>query len=160
MHLLAGMHLALFEEPASLTDMLQGWGTVAGVIVAAAALLLGIQQNRRGQRAIRAAKEDPATTLKRRIERVTLAFVEAAELMDELQRDLEAQQAVRQALIAKAEEQQQLLAVNEEQAEKIRQILVSETKSNLRAEQRREWMFAALGLVMSIPIGILINLIT
>ncbi|MBF8192086.1 hypothetical protein ITP53_41690 [Nonomuraea sp. K274] len=79
--------------------------------------------------------------------------------MDDLRRDLEAQQVAREALITQAEEQQRLLEANEEQAERIRQILVGKTKATIRAERRQQWMFFALGMAMSIPIGVVINLL-
>ncbi|TLP66534.1 hypothetical protein [Microbispora triticiradicis] len=110
---------------------------------------------------VRAAKEDPVERLRRRISRVNDAFAKATTLMDELRRDLEAQQATREALLAEAERQQQLLAINEEEAEKIRQILTNETKETIRAERRREWLFFLLGFAASaaasVPIGIWVN---
>ncbi|MER7363302.1 hypothetical protein [Nonomuraea wenchangensis] len=101
---------------------------------------------------------DPAERLKRRVIAINATFSEAATLMSDLQRDLAAQQAAREVLVAQAEEQQRLLEVNEEQAEKIRQILIGETKATIRAERRQQWMFFALGVVVSIPIGVMINL--
>ncbi|MGV9380529.1 hypothetical protein ACWDRB_32275 [Nonomuraea sp. NPDC003707] len=104
------------------------------------------------------AAEDPAQALRDQIASVDKAFTEATRLMDNLRREFEAQEAARDALIAQAQEQQRLLEVNEEQAEKIRQILVGETKATIRAERHQQWMFFALGVVVSIPIGIMINL--
>lgn len=101
---------------------------------------------------------DPGERLQTRIEAVNEAFSEAATLMDELRRDVEAQQAVREALLVEAERQQKLLDIDREQAEKIRQILVGETEATIRAERRQQWMFFALGTLMSIPIGVAINL--
>ncbi|MEV6154938.1 hypothetical protein AB0L53_31815 [Nonomuraea sp. NPDC052129] len=112
-----------------------------------------------GRQQITHAAEDPGEALRHRLIQVNTAFAEAARLMDDLRRDLEAQQAAREALISQAEEQQRLLAIDQEQAEKIRQILVGETKATIRAERRQQWMFFALGVAMSIPIGVLINLL-
>ncbi|GIH98103.1 hypothetical protein [Planobispora takensis] len=103
--------------------------------------------------------EDPRQALRYRIDAVNTAFTEAARLMDDLKRDLAAQQAAREALLAQAEEQERLLEFNQEQAEKIRQILVGETKATIRAERRQQWMFFALGVLASIPIGVAINLL-
>ncbi|MFI7134391.1 hypothetical protein ACIBQ1_52600 [Nonomuraea sp. NPDC050153] len=105
------------------------------------------------------AREDPGQSLGRRVERVNAAFAEAASLMDDLRRDLEAQKAAREALLTEAEKQQSLLEVNEDQAEKIRQILVGETKATIRAERRQQWMFFGLGVAASIPIGVMINIL-
>ncbi|QYC42522.1 hypothetical protein Nocox_24595 [Nonomuraea coxensis DSM 45129] len=80
--------------------------------------------------------------------------------MDELERDIQAQQAASEALLTQAEEQESLLAINQEQAEKIRKIIVGETKATIRSERRQQWMFFAAGLLLSIPIGVLVNLIS
>ncbi|MEV4581887.1 hypothetical protein AB0K16_52510 [Nonomuraea jabiensis] len=110
------------------------------------------------------AAEDPSERLQRRIDRVNVAFAEAASLMDELQRDLEAQQLTRAALLEEAQRQQELLALNEEQAEKIRGILVHETRSTIRAERRQQMIYFIAGVVvsalLSIPIGIWVNSIS
>lgn len=112
-----------------------------------------------GRRRIKEAREDPGEVLRRRIKRVNVAFTEATALMDDLQRDLAAQQAAREELLSQGEEQQRLLAVDQEQAEKIRHILVGETKATIRAERRQQWLFFALGATISIPIGVAINLL-
>ncbi|UBU16652.1 hypothetical protein [Nonomuraea gerenzanensis] len=107
------------------------------------------------------AKEDPAEKLHRRVQAVNQAFAEAATLMDELQRDLEAQQATREALLAEAKHQQRLLELNKDEAENIRQILFGETKKTIRAERRRELVIFLAGVLLSaalsIPIGIWVN---
>ncbi|MFB4284874.1 hypothetical protein ACBJ59_57070 [Nonomuraea sp. MTCD27] len=105
-------------------------------------------------------RSDPGERLQTRIRAVNDAFAEAATLMDELRRDLEAQQTAREALLAEAERQQRLLEIDKEQAEKIRQILVGETKATIRAERRQQWMFFALGISMSVPIGVFVNWIS
>ncbi|WP_182909344.1 hypothetical protein [Microbispora sp. H13382] len=105
------------------------------------------------------AQPDPGQRLRNRIDGVNRAFTDVVRLMDDLRRDVEAQQAAREVLLTQAEEQQRLLSVNREQAEKIRQILVGETKATVRAERRQQWMFFALGVLVPIPIGVLINLL-
>ncbi|MFI6290434.1 hypothetical protein ACIBEJ_02560 [Nonomuraea sp. NPDC050790] len=105
-------------------------------------------------------RSDPGERLRTRIKAVNDAFTEAAILMDELRRDLEAQQTVREALLAEADSQQKLLEIDKEQAEKIRQILVGETKATVRAERRHQWMFFVLGISMSVPIGVFVNWIS
>ncbi|MGW0070342.1 hypothetical protein ACWDUI_23075 [Streptosporangium sandarakinum] len=79
--------------------------------------------------------------------------------MDELRRDLAVQQAAREELLVRAEKQQRLLAIDAEQAEKIRRILAGETTAMIRAERRQQWMFLTLGAFVSIPIGVAINLL-
>ncbi|MFI6509658.1 hypothetical protein ACIBCT_18790 [Streptosporangium sp. NPDC050855] len=116
---------------------------------------------RRQARRLVIAEEDPGQRLQHRIQSVNSAFAEATTLMDELRRDLEAQQAARATLLAEAEQQQRLLEINTEEAEKIREILVGETKATIRAERRREWMFFLLGFLASatasVPIGLWVN---
>ncbi|MEV4321463.1 hypothetical protein AB0J37_04470 [Microbispora rosea] len=113
----------------------------------------------RNLRRLGLADEHPSERLRRRISSVNRAFAEATALLDELQRDLAAQQAAREAVVAQAKEQERLLALNQEQAENIRQILLGETKATLREERRQQWMFFVLGVAASVPIGVLINLL-
>ncbi|MCF6466934.1 hypothetical protein FAF44_00700 [Nonomuraea sp. MG754425] len=137
------------------------WNIVWPWAISCTALLsISIWARRRETRArLAQVREDPGETLNRRVRLINGAFSDAAKLMEDLRRDLEAQQAVRELLIAQAEEQQRLLGVNEDQAEKIRQILIGQSEATVRAERRQQWMFFTLGLVASIPIGIMINLL-
>ncbi|GIH44958.1 hypothetical protein SAMN05421833_102465 [Microbispora rosea] len=137
------------------------------VIGAALAIVIGafiawaVADSRRLNRRVQQADEDPGERLRERIHNVNQAFGDAAALMDELRRDLEAQQAARESLLEEAERQQRLLNLNKDEAENIRRILVGETKATILAERRREWMFFGLGFVASavasIPIGIWVN---
>jgi hypothetical protein len=136
-----------------------GWLlSAAGVFTSALGMTLAIRGARISRRRQREAAEDPGERLRRRVDAVNASFNEAVSLMAELRRDLNAQQAARRKLISQAKEQERLLSVNEEQAENIRQILVGETKATIRAERRQQWMFFALGVAASIPIGIAINI--
>lgn len=101
--------------------------------------------------------EDPAERLKRRIRRVNEAFADAATLLDELRRDLEAQQIARERILAEAEHQQGLLELNRDEAEKIGKLITGETQATIRAGRRRDWMFFVLGIAVSVPVGILVN---
>ncbi|MEO3871417.1 hypothetical protein ABGB18_21600 [Nonomuraea sp. B12E4] len=137
------------------------WNIVWPLAISCVALSsISIWAYRRETRArLAQVREDPGQILNRRVEQIKGAFSEATTLMEDLRRDLEAQQAARESLIAQAEEQQRLLEVNEGQAEKIRQILIGETKATIRAERRQQWMFFVLGLAASIPIGVMINIL-
>jgi hypothetical protein len=135
------------------------WMPLAASIVIIATFAIMLINRQQARRRLAQAAEDPGQVLRDRISQVDAAFTEAASLMDDLRRDLEVQQATRDALVAQAEEQQRLLEVDQEQAERIRQILVGETKATIRAERRQQWMFFALGVATSIPIGIMINLL-
>ncbi|MFI9841604.1 hypothetical protein ACIHFD_31535 [Nonomuraea sp. NPDC051941] len=138
------------------------------VAIAAAIMVLPVYLVASGEGRTQAeedpAKEDPAQVLRRRVQAVNQAFTEAVALMDLLRRDLDAQQAAREALLAEAERQQRLLELNEEEAEKIRQILIGETKASIRAGRRRELRFFLAGILLSaalsIPIGIWVNSIS
>lgn len=131
---------------------------VAALLAVAVTLALAFWLDRLIGKRLAEAEEDPSERLRQRINRVNKAFVEAATLVDELRRDLDAQQAARQALLAEAARQQELLAISKEDAERIRHILVGETKATLKAERRMQWMFFALGATISIPISILTNI--
>ncbi|MFI6813247.1 hypothetical protein ACIBG7_12585 [Nonomuraea sp. NPDC050328] len=113
-----------------------------------------------GFEAQRRAAEDPGQKIQGRIQAVNDAFAETARLMSDLDREIRAQQAARLALIAEAEEQKNLLAINTDQAEGIRKIIIGQTDATVRTERRRQWMFFAFGLLVSIPIGIGINLVS
>ncbi|MBB4941233.1 uncharacterized membrane-anchored protein YhcB (DUF1043 family) [Streptosporangium album] len=137
---------------------------VGGLLLALALGAIGVAIRflwRRQARRLAIAEEDPGQRLRHRIQSVNSAFAEATTLMDELRRDLEAQQAARETLLVEAEQQQRLLEINTEEAEKIRQILVGETKATIRAERRREWMFFLFGFLASaaasVPIGLWVN---
>ncbi|MGV9308743.1 MULTISPECIES: hypothetical protein [unclassified Nonomuraea] len=80
-------------------------------------------------------------------------------MMDELRRDVQAQQEARDLPVRQAEEQQRLLEADAEQAEKIRQILLGETRKSIKAERRRQWGYILAGAVWSVPVGVAINLV-
>ncbi|MBG0826144.1 hypothetical protein HS048_36370 [Planomonospora sp. ID91781] len=148
----------LIAEPQLRT--LPGYVVIIGVFAIATAQVHIVRITITAQRRMLAATgQDLSERLRERAKAVNAAFTEAARLMEDLQRDLAAQQAAREALLAQTEEQQRLLEVNEEQAEKIRQILVGETKATIHAERRQQWLFFALGVFASIPIGVAINLL-
>ncbi|MEU4407294.1 hypothetical protein AB0F88_22455 [Streptosporangium sp. NPDC023963] len=147
----AVVHFALFAEVLS-------WALpTVGVLSAGVVLMLAVDVARGRRQRLAQAEEDPGEALRRRVERVNEAFVEAAALMADLQRDLAAQQAAREELIAQAEEQQQLLTVDQEQAKNIRLLLIEGAKEANRAERGQQWMFFLLGTLVSVPIGVAIN---
>ncbi|MGV9383354.1 hypothetical protein ACWDRB_46595 [Nonomuraea sp. NPDC003707] len=100
-----------------------------------------------------------AHPLKPRVEAVTAAFAEASQLMAELQHDLELQQAAHQILAEAVDEHQNFLDVNHEQAQKIREIVLSDIHANRRGDRRQQWLFFILGVAVSIPIGVVINVL-
>ncbi|WP_203886615.1 hypothetical protein [Planotetraspora kaengkrachanensis] len=133
-----------------------GWAACFAFVWGVAALMAR-EDIARAKLALARAEEDPRERLQRRVARVNSLFTEATALMDDLRRDLEAQQATRQALLEETEHQQHLLEVNKDEAEKIRKLFVGETEKSIRAARLREWMFLLIGLAASIPIGLLVN---
>ncbi|MEV7969024.1 hypothetical protein AB0O34_23980 [Sphaerisporangium sp. NPDC088356] len=136
------------------------WTLITVVLFVVVVVALGMRSLNRREAFLIQALEDPGERLRSRVRRVNLALYEAVSLMDELQRDLRAQQAARDRLSSEAEEQARMLSLNREQAEAIRQVLVGETKATIRAEWRRELKFFAAGLLLSVPIGVFVNLIS
>lgn len=131
----------------------------AGIFASTLGTVLAIRAYRISRRRQQEAAEDPGERLQRRADAVNASFKEAISLMADLRRDLDAQQAARKKILNEAKAQQRLLSVNAEQAENIREILVGETKATISAERRTQWLFFALGAVVSIPIGVAINLL-
>ncbi|MEV4551904.1 hypothetical protein ACI2LC_18715 [Nonomuraea wenchangensis] len=134
-------------------------------VMAALGAMTYIAQNALGSaKRLRQASEDPAEVLRRRIQDVNRAFRDASRLMHDLQRDLAAQQAARESIVADAEHHQRLLQLDKDQADNIRQILLGETKTTIRAARRRELGIFVAGLILSaalsIPIGIWVNSIS
>ncbi|MFG2076950.1 hypothetical protein [Nonomuraea maritima] len=154
-----GMGLLLQHVPA-VRPVLGRW-VIIGVLVTSviAACWLAYWRHKKTIRELGFSPADQPARLRHQISRVNSAMTEAAELMDNLQRDLAAQQAARETLIAEAEHQQRLLEVNKVEAEKIRLIIVGETKRSLRTQRFREWGFFLAGLALAVPINILSDLI-
>ncbi|MEO3857808.1 hypothetical protein [Acrocarpospora sp. B8E8] len=152
--------IPIAEEPVQLLPRWAQWYYLGGITLVVAiwlAFLLYRRDTEAYRRALEQVGRNPSDRIQDRIDAVHRSFSEAATLMDQLRRDVEAQQAAREALIAQAEEQQLFLAVDQEQAERIRQILVGETKKTILAERRREYTFLLAGLLASIPIGFFVN---
>ncbi|MEQ4722552.1 hypothetical protein [Nonomuraea sp. B19D2] len=135
----------------------EGWiwvGIMAVVLLVTQARSTWIRQKAKEQSLV-----DPHERLRTRIEAVNKAFTEAATLMDELQRDLTAQEAARRQLVAEAEHQQHLIGMNREEAEAVRRLILGETRADIARQRRDQWVFFMLGAVVSIPIGVVINLL-
>ncbi|WP_378786554.1 hypothetical protein ACFMQL_20415 [Nonomuraea fastidiosa] len=133
----------------------------AGAVAATSAVSLYKQISKeldRHEAALKEAERPPAERLRELNDEVAASMANTADAMDRLVRELESQKAVAEATIAEGEERARWLEINKDEAEKMRQLLVGETKAALRAEGRKQWWFFALGLLGSIPIGIMINL--
>ncbi|MEU7913463.1 hypothetical protein [Microbispora bryophytorum] len=117
----------------------------------------GLAIELRYRRRLEHVAEDPSERIRRRIRAVNTAFADAVTLMQELQRDFEAQQLLREKLQAEADHQQRLLELSREEAEEIGRLMTSETKASVRAERRRAWMFFALSVAASVPVGVWVN---
>lgn len=131
----------------------------------------------RARRRDRSAANDPIAELTRRSERFQEAYDEFADYLEKVQqvineqkatrdgliaqaeRVIDEQKAARDALLAQVEEQQRLLRVDRAQVEAINRILLADRQRAARVQRTRELMFVAFGVLASIPIGILINLV-
>ncbi|OPG12524.1 hypothetical protein [Microbispora sp. GKU 823] len=124
-----------------------------GVLV----LIVAVFTARPDRQRMRSARENPGERLSRRIERVNSAFTEAAALMDELRRDLEAQQDARDALLAEGQRQQELLSINKEEAERIDKYLTRRDRDKERKSLYQQVGFFVAGLLASVPLNLLSN---
>ncbi|MEU6722285.1 hypothetical protein ABZ917_01075 [Nonomuraea wenchangensis] len=75
------------------------------------------------------------------------------------QQELAVLEAEVKARTAQIDELDKLLAIKKEQAAAIRKMLLEVLDATLVAEGRKQWMFLALGVVASIPVGVAINLL-
>ncbi|WP_431929031.1 hypothetical protein [Nonomuraea jabiensis] len=116
-------------------------------------------QRRRYEEALKEAGQDPSDRLRARIEQVGEAFGSAVTLMDELQRDITSQEAAHRQLVEQASHQRALIGMDREEAEAVRGLILGATKEDHVRQKRQQWMFFALGVLMSIPIGVAINLL-
>ncbi|MEU7911343.1 hypothetical protein [Microbispora bryophytorum] len=129
---------------------------IAGALAAATYSLALILEKRR----LQAPQPDPVAQIHARIGTVNFAFAEAARLMQELQFELARQQAALQQVVERAEEHRLLLEVQPETAENVRKILLMGKERDLIRQRRRDVLFLLYGAALSIPIGILVNLIS
>lgn len=136
------------------TFMFIGLGLVPVIV----GLMVGGVHQR--QREDIAAAQDPKVRLRERTQAVNVALEEAMRLMDELKQDVERQLAARDVLLTQVDEHQKMLELDKDQADKIARILLGETKATIRAERKPQWVFFALGIIASIPVGVVINLWT
>lgn len=135
---------------------------VALVLTAPAVTVLIVdawQSRKRRRTAVEQAERSPAERLRELNAQVAASMQNTASLLERLSRELEDQKAAAEATIAEGEERARWLEINREEAEKVRQLIVGETKETLRAQRRRDWMLLGAGALLSIPIGVLINLL-
>ncbi|WP_043636791.1 hypothetical protein [Nonomuraea candida] len=135
-----------------------GWlavGLAAFGLVAARVRRAWIDQREKKEQSL----VDPHERLGTRIDAVNKAFADAATLMEELQRHLAAQEAARRRLVAEAEHQQQLIGMDREEAEAVRRLILGETRADIARQRRDQWLFFVLGVAVSIPVGVAINVL-
>jgi hypothetical protein len=113
----------------------------------------------RYKEALEDAARDPSDRLRGRIEEVGDAFASAVMLMDELQRELTSQEAAHRQLVEQANHQRTLVGMDREEAEAVQALILGATKEDHARQKRQQWLFFALGVLMSVPIGIAINLL-
>ncbi|MFI6485185.1 hypothetical protein ACIBH1_45255 [Nonomuraea sp. NPDC050663] len=142
------------------------WATLAAIVVGGLTLI--IRDNYRSQRsayedAVKVLAGVPGVRLRDLSSKITTSLQQTAELMDELTRELHAQQVANEELARRSAEQQRMLEVNQEQAEKIQALMAGAAQTvidaNVAAGKRQQWTFFAFGVLVSIPIGVAINLL-
>jgi hypothetical protein len=87
------------------------------------------------------------------------AFAAATTLMEELRRELAAQEAAHRQLVAEAEHQRTLINMDRAEAEAVQAIILKHTKTDASRQRVREWTFFGAGLLLAVPINILSDLI-
>ncbi|MEQ4723797.1 hypothetical protein [Nonomuraea sp. B19D2] len=132
---------------------------IASLVVALFSVSALVIQGRAERRRLAAAGEDPADGLRQRADQATVALGEAVALMNELQREVGTRKAQLLEAVAEADKVAKFLDVNEEARDFLRGVTTQNTKSAIRAQQREQWKFVLIGAGISIPIGIIINLL-
>ncbi|NRQ34490.1 hypothetical protein HII36_21945 [Nonomuraea sp. NN258] len=131
---------------------------IAGLISLPVALILFQLGARDSKKRLAQAAEDAGQALEDRIKRASESLIETTKLMTDLQQEFATQQAALKQIKEEAEEQKLLRDIDPETAERMRRISVGETKATIRSERRTQWLFLGLGILMSIPIGVAINI--
>ncbi|WP_143022287.1 hypothetical protein [Nonomuraea maritima] len=131
----------------------------AAVVSLGSSLVLSWYTDRPRRAAVEQAERSPSERLRELNTMVESSMAVTAQFMDRLVRELESQKAAAEATIAEGEERARWLDINKGEAEKMRQLLVGETKATISAQRRRDWMLVGIGALISIPIGAMINLL-
>ncbi|MEU6743743.1 hypothetical protein [Streptosporangium sandarakinum] len=111
-------------------------------------------------RMVKPSPTDMVGQIKLRMNRVDGAFDEAVSLMADLQRELQAAEAARRQVMADAKRQQELAKVDEATAKLIQEILLADAKKAARVQRKQQLLYFAAGVLVSIPVGIMVNLIS
>jgi hypothetical protein len=165
----AGLLINLVTSDRRLPDWLDSAdqaASVLGVLVAVVGLLLALLTWSRVPRKRGPGRsEEPAkATVERRIEAATQSLQSAAELVDELQVEMQAKVAALDRLRAENDEFEKLAAVRREEAEAVSRLIesaISGAHSRLsRSTRRDQALFFLAGLATSIPVQLLISWLT
>ncbi|MEV4067248.1 hypothetical protein [Nonomuraea dietziae] len=132
------------------------WWTGASVM--ALFIIARLLRWKRKARRLLGKEEDLQWAMRERMDEVRKAIDRSGQVLHDLRLYMDEQKHAADVLLERAERQRRLLEVDKDQAQVIRQILIEESVQNMRTGRRREWMFFALGMAASIPIGVLINL--
>lgn len=98
--------------------------------------------------------------LQEQVRRIEAVFAETVALMDRLQYRLQAERAALEATADAAAEQRQLLDLNWEQAARIQYFITKEARVRELSQSRQSLLYFVTGVLVSIPVGIVINLLT
>ncbi|MER7439998.1 hypothetical protein [Micromonospora avicenniae] len=112
----------------------------------------------------KARKADPQVLLGKRIARLNAALADSAELLTDLQSQLRIQEAARTKIMADIAKNEQIAQLHREQADAVASLVRevtdhAHTKLN-RQTRREQLLFFMAGLLVSVPIGILVNFAT
>ena len=104
---------------------------------------------------IHMAKSQEDVSIERRIANMHHLIDESTDLMDELRQELADRSTALQALTAQKEEYQNLAALNREEAEAVSRLVDKAVGSANRKSTKVGYLLFILGLLASIPIGVL-----
>lgn len=139
---------------------------VAALVAASASLaaliistLLGVMADKSRRRQTRVGLPPP--TISDRIEQLRRNLASSRQLIDEVNAELEAQATNLERIKAEAEQNQRLAALNKEAADAVGHLLETVVQQaqqkTARVGTRQQWLFFLSGLLLSVPIGFLVN---
>lgn|GEM_PF-4011265 len=138
---------------------LDPWPTVIGGVIALIVLATFVYRTARWE-----VEDEPEYPVDQQLQRalavVQLAMDNATRALEEFQRETAARRAALDVLIAQAEENRALAEIHEVDARKIDAILFKRSRGEAARQKRSQLVYFFGGLLASIPIGVVINLLT
>ncbi len=97
-------------------------------------------------------KIDEARDIRTKVDRLTAALTEAAELSESLAADLKARRATLERLQAEAEQWENIAKLRKTEAEAVTRLVNAEVAKGVRHGDRMGWLFAAVGLIVAVGV--------